>query len=459
MVKRELLREDSQKILISASRVARYTLIFLISLFVVRLVVSIFTGSIALLADALNSLSDTLIIVVIYFSLHVMTKKPNGRFPYGYYRLEDLVELFMSITFFILAVSIVMRGIYVVTTGLYVTHNYGIAVVLEIVAGVSSLVIASHQKRIAEETGVGSLALSARDLQIDAIAAFFVALNIFLNSWYTFPFEGIAAIIIGLLIITTAFRGAKSSLKGLLDIWDKPELIAKIKNIINEHAPLKAGEIRLRRVGPFIFGDAIVYAPEEMRLEDIDDIMSDIENEIRNKIPEIIDFVINVEPLEETRVICAIPAEEDGIISRIAEKFECADKFLIVSIDPKSGSIETLGVLKNIFRRRRNPEVKICKELLKYNVDCVVVKDIGETSFELLKAYSVDTYRAEVSTIEEILRNFINQKLKFIEKYESTSNEEIEEKQCAEVEGPISEILYRISGEEKLFRRDSNQNG
>lgn len=437
MVTGELLPEDDQESLARTGRAAKYVLIFLLVLSLVRFVVGIYTGSMALIADALNSISNTLVIVTICVSLHIMKKKPNGRFPYGYYRLEDLVELFMSIMFLISAVLVVVRGIGIVIAGLYPMYNYGIAVALEIVAGGLLLIVGLHQKHVATGTGMGSLVMSAKILQIDAFVAFLVALNIFLSSYYLFPFEGIVVVVIGLLVIIKALRGAKDSLKCLLDIWDKPEIIARIRNIINSHAPLKAGDIRLRRVGPFVFGDIVVYAPEEMRLEDVDDLLSDIEHEIHNDIPEIVDLVINIEPLEETRIICAIPVGKGERCQKIAERFECADRFLILAVDPKNRSAETIGIVRNVFRRRRNPEVKICKELLRYNVDCVIVRDIEETSFELLKAYSVDTYKADTTEIEEILRGFMNRKLKFVERYEHMSSEKTEEKQHLEPEEGI----------------------
>ena len=447
-----MLRREKEDPLIRARMVAGNTLIFLLGLFTLKVVAGYITNSVALLADAFNSLSDTLMIVAIFLALRVMTKKPNGVFPYGYFKLEDVITLLMSIGFIVLSISIIVRGIDIIMTGYYATKDFEVAAMVEIVAGVLSFFFAMRQKRVARKANIISLELSARDLQIDTVAAFFVAINIILNNYYNFPFEGYATVIVGILVITTAYRGAKSSLKNLLDVWDRPELIARIRDIINKYPPLKAGPIRLRRAGPFILGDAVVYAPEEMRLEDIDDIVEAIEEEIYSIIPDMYDLVINVEPLEEPKIICAIPVVGGDERSRIPDKFEDADSFIIMAVDPKRKTAEYVGTMDNIFKRRRNPEVKICKALVGYNVDCIIARDLEETSFELFKAYSVDTYITRKRYMDEAIQEFIDDKLKIVEDYESIHR--LDTKCGGNIESDIKTISTEIQQPEEAMSED-----
>lgn len=378
----------------------------------------VITGSIALIADSFNSLSDTLMIFAVFVSLKIIMKKPNGRFPYGYYRLEDVVSLMMSIGFLVLSTWIVWRGIEYVIVGYGGSQNFEMAVFMELSAGLVSLFFAVKQQRIAKEANITSMSLSARDLQIDTLSAIFVALSIYLNKYSPIPFEAYASIVIGFLISTTAIRGLRISVTNLLDMWNKPEIINRIKRIINETGKLRAGPVRLRRTGPFIFGEAIVYAPEELRLEDIDDILEVVEKKIRSEIKAIQELVIDVEPLEESKIICAIPVNYEDGGYYVASSFESARMFVIVEIDKKTNEILNMREISNIYKKCRNPSIKISKKLVEHDVDCILIRDIDEVAFELLKAYSVDVYHVSSDNLEDAIREFIHQKTRLIKEYE-----------------------------------------
>jgi cation diffusion facilitator family transporter len=70
-----------------------------VSSFVVALIglakgiVGVFSGSISLLAQAVDSLTDVFASLTVYVGLKVAGKKPTDRFPYGYYRAETIASL------------------------------------------------------------------------------------------------------------------------------------------------------------------------------------------------------------------------------------------------------------------------------------------------------------------------------------------------------------------------------
>ncbi|MEX0568940.1 MAG: cation diffusion facilitator family transporter, partial [Candidatus Njordarchaeota archaeon] len=367
-----------------ARNMAFHTMMFLLSLFIGKLIVGVITGSIALIADSFNSLSDTLMIFAVFVSLQIIMRKPNGKFPYGYYRLEDIVSLMMSIGFLGLSTYIIWNGAESIILGYEGSKNFETAVLVELFAGFASLLFSIKQQRIAKKANVTSLSLSARDLQIDTLSAIFVAFSIYLDRYVSLPFEALATILVGILISTTAIRGLRTSVTNLLDIWNKPEIIHKIKRIINDTGKFRVGFVRLRRAGPFIFGEAIVYAPEELRLEDVDDILEDVEKKIRSEIRELQELVINVEPLEESKVICAIPiAERHGGNYCLASTFGSAKKFIIVEIDKNTNKILNMKEITNMYTRYRNPSIKITKKLVECGVDCILTRNIDEAAFEL----------------------------------------------------------------------------
>jgi len=71
------------------------------ALFALKLYAGIITGSIALIADAWHTLSDSLTSVVIIIAIKLSSKKPDKEHPFGHGRWEQIAALFVA---FVLAV-------------------------------------------------------------------------------------------------------------------------------------------------------------------------------------------------------------------------------------------------------------------------------------------------------------------------------------------------------------------
>src|SRR5260221_7222684 len=59
----------------------------------IELALAVFTGSVALLGDALHNLADVSTSLVVFVGLWVSKRKPTTTYPYGYERAQDLAGL------------------------------------------------------------------------------------------------------------------------------------------------------------------------------------------------------------------------------------------------------------------------------------------------------------------------------------------------------------------------------
>jgi len=59
----------------------------------IELVLALFTGSVALLGDALHNLSDVSTSLVVFLGFKLSKRQASARFPYGLERAEDLAGL------------------------------------------------------------------------------------------------------------------------------------------------------------------------------------------------------------------------------------------------------------------------------------------------------------------------------------------------------------------------------
>jgi divalent metal cation (Fe/Co/Zn/Cd) transporter len=78
-------------------KAAKLSTIVLLTLGTLKGIVAIVSGSVALLAGAIDSFSDVLSSIAVWAGLRIAKKKPTERFPYGYYKAETFALLTVSL--------------------------------------------------------------------------------------------------------------------------------------------------------------------------------------------------------------------------------------------------------------------------------------------------------------------------------------------------------------------------
>lgn len=67
---------------------------------VIKYSVGILSGSIALVADAVHSLTDVISSIGVLLGLKISSRKPTEAFPYGFYKAENIVSLLLALAIF-----------------------------------------------------------------------------------------------------------------------------------------------------------------------------------------------------------------------------------------------------------------------------------------------------------------------------------------------------------------------
>ena len=92
-------------------RAAKYSTIANISLAIIKAVVGVLSGSIALLANSVHSFSDIFASLAVFIGLKLSQRKPDENFPYGYYKFETLSSLVISVIIIISGIEIAIESI------------------------------------------------------------------------------------------------------------------------------------------------------------------------------------------------------------------------------------------------------------------------------------------------------------------------------------------------------------
>ena len=278
-------------------RIAGVSVWTLLAVGIAELVFSSLTGSIALFADGVDSISDAVVSFFVWTGLRFVRKRPSRRFQYGYYKVESLTALATAIALVGFSAFIFARA-YRAFNDPQPVELPVVALVVTLAAGLLSLYRALQMRSVANRNHILSLKVDARNSIKDTTSSFVAFASILLASFGILHADAIGGMLVGIYILTVAYVAVKESSLVLLDAFHEPELTKEIENLIRSRADVKdIRELRLRRAGPFIVGGIEVVVDGNMSLNQAHEVVTQIENSVKSRIAGLRRLVVTPVPL------------------------------------------------------------------------------------------------------------------------------------------------------------------
>ena len=265
---------------------------------VLKITVGLISGSMAVVADGVDSASDILTSVIVLITGHIMSRPPDIRYPYGYERADTIASKAVSFVIFFagaqLAISTVTRLIEGGNTE--VPSMFAIWVIIASIFGKAFLAL--YQFRTGKKTGSDMLIANARNMQSDVL----ISVAVLIGLVFTFIFELavidiITALVVSVWIMSTAVRIFFQSNRDLMDGLTDPEmyknvfkLITSIKGVYN---PTRD---RIRKTGSKFIIDIDIEVDGSKTVVEAHDISREVEKRIKNGIKNVYDVIVHVEP-------------------------------------------------------------------------------------------------------------------------------------------------------------------
>ena len=208
---------------------------------IVEIVFSLISGSISLLADGIDSISDAVVSFFVWAGLRISRRKPTRRFQFGYYKVESFTALITA--FVLVAVSgyIFLRSYRAFQNPVPLKLPL-LALVVLLAAGLGSLYRALQMRKIANKYNITSLKLDARNSIKDASSSFVAFASVFVASFGIHLADAIGGMLVAVYILTVAYVALRESSLVLLDEFHEPELSREIEHVIRSHTDVRGIE-------------------------------------------------------------------------------------------------------------------------------------------------------------------------------------------------------------------------
>ncbi|MEM1596815.1 MAG: cation diffusion facilitator family transporter [Desulfurococcaceae archaeon] len=253
-------------------------------LFFFKYYIGLIYNSIAVIADAFHTLSDSLTSIILILGYVVTRKPPDHEHPFGHGRAEFIGGLIIGVLLAMVGYDFTTRSIDKLINKLTLTFSYVLIIVL-VVSTLIKLLLSLWAYHLGEKAGSQPIKADAWHHVSDSLATGILAIAIFLgrNFWWI---DGVLGLVVsGIIFLTSAkiIYDASSELLGRAPA--KSELEALEKVIREEFPEVK----RLHHVHFHRYGDHVevtfhVELPGNISLKEAHEIATRIENTVRRKL-------------------------------------------------------------------------------------------------------------------------------------------------------------------------------
>lgn len=388
---------------------AKYSSLANIFLAFLKGIVGFLSGSIALIADAVNSFSDIFASLAVYIGLRFSQRKPDQKFPYGYYKLETFSSL-------IVALIIIFSGIEIAIESLNSFLNpepIGIPLISLSVAAISAMVnlmFSRYKEKVGREIKSQALISDGKHSLIDVLSSLIVFTGIFLAYLGYTSLQGVAGVFVAILIIYMGLKLGKDAVLVLLDVGMDPEKIQTVHALVNSIPGVEGvHDMKVRRSGPFVFAELHLETKKELPVEKAYELSEKVKVKVKEVITELDTLTVQIEPAKKDMVRFAIPLENnDGLQSTVSIHFGKASYFLIA--DVFKGNLKSFKIEVNPGRNLdRKKGIKSAEFLAKESVDVLIAgEDVGEGPSYVLMEELIQKVDVEGDNLEDVLNNAYN---------------------------------------------------
>lgn len=265
-------------------------------LVIIKLFVGIMSGSVAVLASAIDSFLDLAVSNFNYFALHNSEKKPDEQFNYGRGKIEALASVIEGIV-------VTLSGIYILYSAIdKILHEHKTTYLSEsIVVMAISLVLTGalvlFLNHVAAKTNSLVIRSDALHYKTDLFsnAAILISLVV-IHFTQIYMIDSILGILIAIYIIYAAYDLIKDGILILMDIALPNELVDNIKKVIIKHPDIHGYHLlQTRGAGRDAFVSVHIVFDMSTSLYDAHKVCDTIENEIA-RLDDTLEWSIVIHP-------------------------------------------------------------------------------------------------------------------------------------------------------------------
>ncbi len=270
------------------------TLLLNVAVSSAKLAYGYMTSSIAIVSDGYHSLFDGVSNIVGLIGNYIASHPPDAEHPYGHRKYETVFTIFIGVMMFATCFEIfskVYRSLSEGSVAKIAPESFAVMAVTMAV----NIFVTLYEKRKGEELGSEYLIADSQHTKSDVFASVAVIGGLaFTMMGYPLA-DPVIGGIVGLLVARAGARIIMEATEALVDSTRQDTM--KIKEVAcSIDGVVECHEIRTRGTKSHVFLDLHVLVDPSLTVREAHEIATLVEEEIKSRLPEVVDIIVHIEP-------------------------------------------------------------------------------------------------------------------------------------------------------------------
>lgn len=264
-----------------------------IGLLIVKLIGGVLGGSQALIADAVHSLSDVIIAILVIVGLKVSSSPPDDDHHWGHGNIEFIVSAIIGMLLVCTAITITIVSLLSILKREMYNPSI-LAVWAAAISVVANEIMFRHSLCAGEQVDSPAMIANAWENRSDVFSSLAVLVGVFGARMGVVILDPIAAIIVGIVIAKNGLETLMLGVRGMTDSsFDDKAMLSQIRKLVlKENGIVDVGRLRARKTGQKVWIDLEAIFKPEMKVAEVKKIIDSIRKSIADKFERIGDVVI-----------------------------------------------------------------------------------------------------------------------------------------------------------------------
>lgn len=263
-------------------------------LFVLKYWVGILSGSVALLADAWHTLSDSISSAMLIAGVKLSSRKPDKEHPFGHGRWEQITAIFIGFILGVIAWNFLTEAL--IKFRSHEEANFGApAIIITIISILAKEGMARYAFYIAKITDNTAVRADGWHHRSDALSSIVLLVGLMFHNYFWW-IDSVLGIIIALMLFYTTFEIVREAISKILGEEPTEELINEVKNIIKNTIldDVQPHHFHIHNYGKHRELTFHIFIDPEMDVKSAHCLATKIENELQLQLN--IESTIHIEP-------------------------------------------------------------------------------------------------------------------------------------------------------------------
>lgn len=200
-------------------------------LFIIKIIAGILSGSVAIVADAINNLSDGGSSIISLVGFKLSGQEPDPTHPFGHGRIEYVTGLIISMVIVMMGGELFFSSVKKIFNPTELVVNQ-VSITILVISILIKLYMFYYNKTGSVKFKSSVMSATAMDSLCDSVSTLVVLICMLIYRFFGWNFDGIGGLLVGGFIIYTGIMSAKDTIDPLLGAAPDKEFVEKIEKFV-----------------------------------------------------------------------------------------------------------------------------------------------------------------------------------------------------------------------------------